>query len=873
MASRFRRLDAEKLAAAKAEFASLEKAGILRRSNSPWASPLHMVRKADGSWRPCSDYRRLNAATVPDTYPLPKMMDFTSRIAGCTIFSKVDLKKGYHQIPMNVEDIPKTAITTPFGLFEFTRMTFGMRNAGSTFQHLMDRVLEGEDSAFAYLNDILISSKTQEDHRRHLQQVFSRLQATGLAANGDKCLFNATELEFLGHHVSASGIRPLPAKVAAILAHPQPATANQLQQFLRVYNFYRRFIPAAAKTLRPLRDALKGVTRKKEPIQSSAFKAAKASLAAAVELAHPRQGAELALLVDASDNHVGAVLQQRPSAAAAAWQPLGFYSKKLDPAQTRYSAFDRELLACVMGIRHFRFMVEGRSFTLYTDHKPLTFALPKAAKPWSARQCHHLSYIAEFTSDIRHISGVSNVVADTLSRPPQEVPLAAAVCVAPTALDYTAIAAAQRTCPSMQEAKDSILQLQLVPFGTIRVICDVSRQHPQPVIPSDHRRRVFDAFHSLARNGTRVTKRLMKERVIWPSMAKDITAGARDCQACSRAKVTKQPAAAVQPIPVQCQRFSHIHVDLVGPLPTSKEGYRYLFTIIDRTSRWLEAVPLAAMDAEACAGALISNWVAGFGVPAAVTSDQGRQFTSALWGHACRALGIQHNTTTAYHPQSNGMVERVHRQLKEALKARLATADWPQHLPWVLLGIRNAPKEDSGCSAAELVFGTTLALPGQLTAEEELPIAKLLESIRTAAPIPTRHGTWAPPTEPPQHLRQSNMVYIRRGGQLPPLTPPYDGPYLVLEKGPKYFKLQMGDREVNITVDRLKPHQGDGPATPAAPASRGHPPAALAAQSPTAMTPQLPTSPVRSRSPSLDLPALTLARPARVRRLPSKLDL
>jgi cleavage and polyadenylation specificity factor subunit 1 len=209
-------------------------------------------------------------------------------------------------------------------------MTFGMRNAGSTFQRLMDRVLAGVECAFAYLDDILISSRSEEEHRRHLKEVFSRLKAAGLAANGDKCLFGAKELEFLGHHVSASGIRPLPDRVAAILAHPQPATAQQLQQFLGVYNFYRRFVPAAAKTLRPLTDSLKGFKHKKAPVQwsadmAAAFQAAKAALAAAAELAHPKQGAELALAVDASDNHVGAVLQQR-TAAAAPWQPLGLFS-------------------------------------------------------------------------------------------------------------------------------------------------------------------------------------------------------------------------------------------------------------------------------------------------------------------------------------------------------------------------------------------------------------------------------------------------------------------------------------------------------------------------------------------------------------------
>ena len=158
MSSPFRRLDAEKLAAAKAEFSALERDGIVRRSTSPWASPLHMVRKSDGSWRPCGDYRRLNGVTVPDTYPLPNMMDFTARIAGCRLFSKIDLRKGYHQIPMNPDDVPKTAIITPFGLFEYTRMTFGMRNAGNIFQRLMDQVLADCAPAFAYLDDALIGS-------------------------------------------------------------------------------------------------------------------------------------------------------------------------------------------------------------------------------------------------------------------------------------------------------------------------------------------------------------------------------------------------------------------------------------------------------------------------------------------------------------------------------------------------------------------------------------------------------------------------------------------------------------------------------------------------------------------------------------------
>jgi hypothetical protein len=210
IASPFRQLDAEKLGAAKAEFAVLERDGIIRRLSSPWASPLHMVKKPDGSWPCCSDYHRLNNVTVSDTYPLPNMIDFSSRAAGCTIFTKIDLRKGYYQIPMHPADILKTAIITPFGLFEFLRLTFGLRNAASTFQRLMDWVLAGLAFAFVYLDDIIIASPSMEQHQRDVEEVFLRLQAAGLVINFEKCTFAVPEVDFLGHRVSASGFAPIP---------------------------------------------------------------------------------------------------------------------------------------------------------------------------------------------------------------------------------------------------------------------------------------------------------------------------------------------------------------------------------------------------------------------------------------------------------------------------------------------------------------------------------------------------------------------------------------------------------------------------------------------------------------------------------------
>jgi Reverse transcriptase (RNA-dependent DNA polymerase) len=236
--AKFRRLYPECLAAARAEFDAMLAAGIVRRSNSGWSSPLHMVRKKDGGWRPCGDFRRLNLITEPDRYPLPNMGDLSARLEGCKYFSKIDLRKGYLQVPVAAEDIPKTAVITPFGLFEFCRMPFGLRNTGMTFQRLMDSILNGLPHVFVYLDDILIASPTLEAHRRDVAAVLRIMQANGLVINAAKCIFRATEVEFLGHHVLASGISPLADRVAAIRRFPQLVTIRDLQAFLGLVNFY-----------------------------------------------------------------------------------------------------------------------------------------------------------------------------------------------------------------------------------------------------------------------------------------------------------------------------------------------------------------------------------------------------------------------------------------------------------------------------------------------------------------------------------------------------------------------------------------------------------------------------------------------------------
>lgn len=810
--ARARPLPPHRTAGVKKEFENMLEQGLCRPSKSPWASPLHVVPKKNGDLRVCGDYRNLNSVTKPDRYPIPRLRDFTHHLHGKKIFSTIDLNRAYQQIQVTANDVEKTAIITPFGLYEFPRMCPGLRNAGQTFQRFIHEVLRGLDYAFPFVDDVLLASENEEQHHTQLRNVLQRFEEYGITINPSKCVFGQPQVKFLGYTVNEHGIKPPEDKVTAITHYPKPTTVEELRRFLGMINYYRENIPNAASLQAPLNKYLHGVKKRDKTTilwtdeASQAFEKCKGSIRDAALLAHPHHSVPLALMSDASNNCAGAVLQQYVNNA---WQPLGYFSKKFSEAQVKYSTYDRELLAIFMAIKHFRKTFEGRPLTIFTDHKPLTYAFTKlSTSNETPRRTRQILFISEFTTDIRHISGADNAVADALSR--------IDAIATPSPINYDQLANAQErdsAIPALMK-KDNI-RLEKLPLATASksIFCECSTPHKRPYLPEEFRYAAYNAVHGLSHPGVRATRKLIQTRYFWPSMQADIGKWAKACTQCQRAKIQRHTTSEVSMFPPTTDRFMHIHIDIVGPLPPSVHGHRYLVTMVDRTTRWPEAIAVEDITAETVARCVYDNWISRYGCPAQITTDQGRQFESSLFAALAKLTGVEKIRTTPYHPQSNGLVERWHRTMKNALKARLqTTSQWFDELPTILLGLRATPRTDTGVSAAQLTYGRSLRLPGDFfhssTTDKNMDgnyVERLQQTIQELKPVPAHPHSNSRAIFVHPDLGTCEQVFVRVDAVKKPLQPPYDGPFRVLRKNDKTFTIQLPGRQATISIDRLKP--------------------------------------------------------------------
>lgn len=528
----------------------------------------------------------------------------------------------------------------------------------------------------------------------------------------------------------------------------------------------------------------------------------KNKLCNATLLSYPVENAKIILTVDASDKAIGGALHQYVNNQL---QLLGFFSKKLTSTECNYSTYDRELLAIFRSIKYFKFMLEGRPFIVFTDHKPLCFAFKQKSDKASPRQLRQLDFISQFTTNIQHVKGIENVVPDFLSR------IESINC---GVIDYELISTQQESddetqCIAKGESSTSLnLKKVQIPNSDKQLFCDVSDNIIRPYVPSQSKKHIFHSIHNLSHSGVRATKKLITSRFIWFGMNADITLWCKQCIVCQRSKIHRHNKTEFQHFSVPESRFEHVNIDIVGPF-NSSDGNRYLLTCIDRFSRWPEIIPIPDRKAETVAFGLICGWFSRFGLPFKITTDRGGEFQSDLFRQLNNMLGVNHFRTTSYHPQANGLIERFHRTLKTALKCK-QNFNWSHELPLILLGLRSPYKPDIDATPAEMVYGKPLRLPSEFfiesspsTNEHEF-IKHFRQTMSKLRPVPTSFHGNNNKFFIQKQLNDSTHVFVRDDRIRGSLERPYIGPFKVLKRNNKYFKIDINGKPDNVSIDRLK---------------------------------------------------------------------
>jgi hypothetical protein len=720
--------------------------GIIQKSRSPWASPAFAVPKAEGGYRLVVDYRLLNNRTKKWRLPLGNMDDILDWLHKGKFFTAIDLRKGYYQIAMHPDDIEKTAMNTPFGLFEYLRMPFGLTTAPSAFTAVMNRVfsdMRGDHLNF-YLDDIIISSDTAEQHYEHVKEVLTRLREAKLTIKLEKSCFAFQQVKVLGHFLTQSALKPNFDKLEGLVKAPHPQTLKQLRSFLGSANWFARFIPNLHNLVNPLYELTGSKCEKLEWNEKyeKAFQDTKAAMAAPTCLARPDRHRPTKIQVDASDIGMGAVLLQfhgKEEDATHGWRPVAFFSKKFSPAQTRYTTIERECLGVLLAVEKFRPYVEGIDFYVESDHRSLMWLF--SLKSPSARLQRWALRLQEFSFKIDHLPGNYNKTADWLSRSPVEEPskdpdFPEINAITPTVnfpcASHDEVAAAQLLDPNTAnlieklqnvqaekadrlEAEEKIYRYFKLDASNCLYIYkpnrdDIEEEHDcwKVYIPSSLVEPVLNYYHAevVAHYSDVATLDALKHHVFWPTMAKDT----RDfCRSCERCQLHKTPPHSkignLEALNIP-EPMTEISVDLIGPVTETREGYRYILVVVDIGTRWTEAYPLPSHTAVDIAEKLFVEWFCRYGTPHVVVSDNAKEFHSVAWEEFSITAGFRIAHSAPYNPRPQ-IVERYNKQIKSCLATYIQHDHifWPEALPQIMCAIRCARHSNMKRSSANLLLG------------------------------------------------------------------------------------------------------------------------------------------------------------------------
>lgn len=721
---RYYMMSPERLAELNRQLDEMLRDDVVEPSTSPWNSPVTLAPKADGSLRFCLDSRKLNSVSKHDSYPLPYITHILDRLREAKYLSSIDLKAAFNQIPLSPSSKEKTAFTVPSrGLFQFKVMCFGLTSAPATQQRLMDRLFGPEfgERIFIYLDDIIVVSGSFDEHIDLLRQVLTRLSGANLAINLSKCFFFRKQLKYLGYVVDESGLHTDPDKIRAITEFPTPSCRKDVKRFLGTASYYRRFIRRFSQVAAPL-NALTSTRKSAPPFvwsaeAESAFNALKEALTSAPVLSCPDFTQPFTVHTDASECGVAGMLTQI-STFDGEEHPVAYCSRSLNPQERNYSATEREALAVVFVVEHFKPYLEGsRPFKILTDHASLKWFLnlknpTGRLERWGCR-------LSPYNFTIEHRRGSDNIVPDALSR---SVPVS--VTTVPTSDPwyrniFTRCLTRPQACPNYQIVDDRLLRYTK---SKTSLTGDFDWKE---VVPEERRLDIIKEHHDTpvgAHLGTEKTYLRLRLKYFWPSMRDDVVNHVSHCAKCKAYKHSNQPNPGLMGSPKVCRRpFQCISIDLVGPLPPSRQQNTYLLVVVCCFSKYCLLFPLRRATSKVIAQRLEDHVFLVHGVPQTVIADNGPQFI----GHEVRAMFSKYRVpqihyTPVYCPQVN-TVERYNRTIVTAI-ATLVGEDhrgWDVNIHKIQFAVNTAVSDTTTFTPFMLVHGREAVMDGRLYGDSE----------------------------------------------------------------------------------------------------------------------------------------------------------
>ena len=800
--------------------------GYVRESLSPCSVPVLLVPKKDGTWRMCVDCRAINNITIRYRHPIPRLDDMLDELSGAIIFTKIDLRSGYHQIRMKLGDEWKTAFKTKFGLYEWLVMPFGLTNAPSTFMRLMNEVLRAFIGKFVvvYFDDILIYSKSHEEHLDHLRAVFDALRAASLYANLEKCIFCTDRVAFLGYVVTPQGIEVDGAKIDAIRSWPTPQTITQVRSFLGLAGFYRRFVRDFSTIAAPLHELTKkGVSFHWGPAQDQAFDTLKARLTSAPLLQLPDFGKTFELECDASGVGIGGLLMQ-------GGKPVAYFSEKLNGPTLNYSTYDKEFYALVRSLETWQHYLWPKEFIIHSDHESLKYL--RMQNKLNRRHAKWVEFIESFPYIIKHKKGKDNVIADALSR--RYTMLSQLDCrifgLESIKGQYELDAAFKDVILNCKEGRawnkyvlnDGYLfraNRLCIPVGSVRLL----------LLQEAHGGGLMGHF------GATKTLDVLANHFFLPQMRRNVQRFVSRCTTCQKAKSHLNPHGLYMPLPVPSIPWADISMDFVLGLPRTKRGRDNVFVVVDRFSKMAHFIPChKSDDAVHIADLFFQEIVRLHGMPSTIVSDRDAKFLSHFWRTLWNKLGTKLLFSTTCHPQTDGQTEVVNRTLGTMLRAVLKKnfKMWEECLPHVEFAYNRATHSTTKVSPFQVVYGFNprapidiLPLPTSERIHSEAKeraefilkihettkqnIEKMTEKYRIAGSKGKKELKLEPGDLVWLHLRKEHFPDLRKSK----LMPRADGPFKILEKiNDNAYKLELPPEfgvSPTFNISDLKPYLGE----------------------------------------------------------------